>query len=161
MTSTQSNGRSGTTDVAEFGHELRFYLTGKGAVVEYGFDHRSVAVPTTTGPDAGWATWKLDGTIRIRTTDRDIPGSVGHAGPGARPAAPGDHPGAGEAVGGRPRPQVAYHVAQSLDHADVADRDALAASALAAAAAAGAGIIVGHSGISWRRPVSSSTTCPS
>lgn len=83
MTSTQSTNRTGSTNIAEFGHELWSYLTGKGAVVEYSFDQLSVEVPKTTGPDAERATWKLDGTIRIRTTDRDNPGSVGRAEPGA------------------------------------------------------------------------------
>lgn len=74
MTSTTSS--TGTTDIREFGHELWSYLTGKGAVVEYAFDQLSVEVPKTTGADSPRATWKLHGTVRIRTGDQDNRGSV-------------------------------------------------------------------------------------
>lgn len=79
MTSTipaTSTSASGTTDIREFGHELWSYLTGKGAVVEYAFDQLSVEVPQRTGPDSPHATWKVHGTVRIRTGDRDSPGSL-------------------------------------------------------------------------------------
>lgn len=80
MTSgTGTHNKSGTTDITEFGREMWSYLTGKGATVEYSFDNMSVEVPKTTGPDAQRATWKLHGTIRIKTTDRDNPGSAGSA----------------------------------------------------------------------------------
>lgn len=72
-TSTDGN----TTDITEIGQELWSYLTGKGATIEYSFTDMSVEVPKTTGPDAQRATWKLNGTIRIRTTDRDNTGSLG------------------------------------------------------------------------------------
>ena len=49
---------------------------GKGATVEYNFDNMHVEVPKTTGPDSPRATWKLDGTLRIKTTDRDNAGSA-------------------------------------------------------------------------------------
>lgn len=75
-TSATSTGASGTTDIREFGHELWSYLTGKGAVVEYAFDQLSVEVPKTTGADSPRATWKLHGTVRIRTGDQDNPGSL-------------------------------------------------------------------------------------
>lgn len=65
------------TDIREFGQELWNYLTGKGAVIEYAFDQMSVEVPKTTGTNSPRATWKLHGTVRIRTTDRDNPGSIG------------------------------------------------------------------------------------
>ncbi|MBW0100872.1 hypothetical protein [Pseudonocardia sp. KRD291] len=74
MTSTTSS--TGTTDIREFGHELWSYLTGKGAVVEYAFDQLSIEVPKNTGADSPRATWKLHGTVRIRTSDQDNRGSV-------------------------------------------------------------------------------------
>lgn len=77
MTTSMDADRSGTTDITEFGKELWSYLTGKGATIEYSFDRMSVEVPKSTGPDAQRATWKLDGTLRIRTTDRDNAGSPG------------------------------------------------------------------------------------
>ena len=76
-TSMDADKRSGTTDITEFGKELWSYLTGKGATIEYSFDQMSIEVPKSTGADAQRATWKLDGTLRIRTTDRDNPGSSG------------------------------------------------------------------------------------
>ena len=74
---SQPNG--GETDIREFGHELWSFLTGKGATIEYAFQDMSVEVPKTTGPNSPRATWKIDGTIRIRTSDRDSAGSLGGA----------------------------------------------------------------------------------
>ncbi|RZT88606.1 hypothetical protein EV383_5550 [Pseudonocardia sediminis] len=76
MTSSTGQTTTGTTDIREFGHELWSYLTGKGAVVEYAFDNLSVEVPKTTGPDSPRATWKMHGTVRVRTSDNDNTGSV-------------------------------------------------------------------------------------
>lgn len=66
----------GKTDITEIGKEMWAYLTGKGATVEYTFEDMLVEVPKTTGADSPRATWKLDGTLRIRTTDRDASGSA-------------------------------------------------------------------------------------
>ena len=74
MTSSTDAGR--TTDITEIGQELWSYLTGKGATIEYSFEDMSVEVPRSTGPDAQRATWKLNGTLRIRTTDKDSAGSL-------------------------------------------------------------------------------------
>ena len=76
-TSTDANHMGGTTDISEFGKELWSYLTGKGATIEYSFVDMSVEVPKSTGPDAQRATWKLNGTLRIKTTDKDSAGSLG------------------------------------------------------------------------------------
>ncbi len=65
-----------TTDITEIGQEMWSYLTGKGATVEYSFENMSVEVPKSTGPDSPRAIWKLDGTLRIKTTDKDSPGSA-------------------------------------------------------------------------------------
>lgn len=79
---TTGNGTttSAPTDIREFGHELWAYLTGKGAVIEYELDDMTVEVPKTTGPDSPRATWKMSGTLRIRTSDQDSHGSLGSAG---------------------------------------------------------------------------------
>ena len=77
MTSTNTAGSS--TDIREFGHELWNYLTGKQAVIEYTFTDMTVEVPQTTGPDSPRATWKLNGTLRVRTADQDNPGALGAA----------------------------------------------------------------------------------
>jgi hypothetical protein len=66
----------GTTDITDIGKEMWSYLTGKGATVEYKFEDMHVEVPKTTGPDSPRAIWRLDGTLKIKTTDRDAPGSA-------------------------------------------------------------------------------------
>jgi hypothetical protein len=76
-TSTAADSKVGTTDISEFGKELWSYLTGKGATIEYSFVDMSVEVPKSTGADSQRATWKLNGTLRIKTTDRDNSGSLG------------------------------------------------------------------------------------
>jgi hypothetical protein len=76
---TAGNGTttSGPTDIREFGHELWSFLTGKGAVIEYELEDMTLEVPRTTGPDAPRATWKMNGTLRIRTSDDENRGSLG------------------------------------------------------------------------------------
>ena len=44
-------------------------LTGRGAEITYEFDDLKVEVPSGTGERAEHAKWRLDGTIKIRTTD--------------------------------------------------------------------------------------------
>jgi hypothetical protein len=74
-----TNTTDGSTDIREFGHELWSYLTGKEAVIEYTFTDMTVEVPQTTGADSPRAMWKLNGTLRVRTADRDNPGALGAA----------------------------------------------------------------------------------
>jgi len=76
MTSTAAT-TDGTTDIREFGHELWSFLTGKEAVIEYSFTDMTVEVPQTTGPDSPRATWKLNGTLRVRTSDAENTGALG------------------------------------------------------------------------------------
>lgn len=61
----------GTTSFADFGKEMWSFLTGKGAVINYTFDDMTIEVPREIGADAPRATWKLDGTLRITTSDQD------------------------------------------------------------------------------------------
>lgn len=72
-----SSTTTGTTDIREFGHELWSFLTGKQAVIEYSFTDMTVEVPKTTGPDSPRATWKINGTLRVRTSDQDNKGALG------------------------------------------------------------------------------------
>ena len=58
-------------DWTDLGKEMWSYLTGKGAAIDYTFVDMSVEVPRDTGAEAPRATWKLNGTLRITTTDRD------------------------------------------------------------------------------------------
>lgn len=70
-TSSNDNNVSWT----DLGQELWSYLTGRGAAINYSFVDMSVEVPRDTGPDAPRATWKLDGTLRITTSDNESSGS--------------------------------------------------------------------------------------
>ena len=50
-------------------------LTGKGAAIDDTFVDMTVEVPRDTGPQAPRAIRRLDGTLRITTTDRDHAGA--------------------------------------------------------------------------------------
>ncbi len=66
------------TDWADLGQEMWSYLTGKGAAVNYEFIDMAVEVPRDTGEDAPRAVWKLNGTLRITTSDDDLAGADQH-----------------------------------------------------------------------------------
>lgn len=59
------------TDWTDLGQSMWDYLTGKEAAINYEFVDMAVDVPRHTGPDAPAATWRLNGTLRITTSDRD------------------------------------------------------------------------------------------
>ncbi len=44
-------------------------LTGRGAQITYEFENFEVDVPSSTDENADTAHWKMNGTLRIRTTD--------------------------------------------------------------------------------------------
>ena len=68
----QMTGTTGeTVSWTDLGKEMWNYLTGQGAAINYTFQDMAVEVPRDTGPDAPRATWKLDGTLRITTEDRE------------------------------------------------------------------------------------------
>ncbi|MFB6281357.1 MAG: hypothetical protein ABEH40_05015 [Haloferacaceae archaeon] len=46
-------------------------LTGRGAEITYDFEEMEVQVPSKVGEDAEHATWRLDGTLRIRTREQE------------------------------------------------------------------------------------------
>lgn len=66
------------TDWADLGQEMWSYLTGKGAAVNYEFIDMAVEVPRDTGDEAPRATWKLNGTLRITTSDDELAGADQH-----------------------------------------------------------------------------------
>lgn len=76
---THGTSASGGENVSwtDLGQELWSYLTGRGAAIDYTFVDMAVEVPRDTGPDAPRATWKLDGTLRITTSDNESPGAAG------------------------------------------------------------------------------------
>ncbi|MGB3185942.1 MAG: hypothetical protein WBG36_09985 [Ornithinimicrobium sp.] len=59
----------------DLGQDLWAYLTGRGAAINYSFVDMAVEVPRDTGADAPRATWKLNGTLRITTSDNESSGS--------------------------------------------------------------------------------------
>ena len=68
MTDTTATG---TTSFPDLGREMWEYLTGKEAAINYEFVDMTVEVPKDTGDDSPRATWKLNGTLRITTSDKD------------------------------------------------------------------------------------------
>lgn len=64
-------------DWTDLGKEMWSYLTGRGAAIDYSFVDMIVEVPRDTGADAPRATWRLNGTLRITTKDRDNAGALG------------------------------------------------------------------------------------
>ena len=69
-----------TTSFSDLGRDMWSYLTGQEATIDYTFVDMVVQVPRTTGPDSEHATWKLSGTLRITTTDKDNRGAIHGAG---------------------------------------------------------------------------------
>lgn len=74
---TESNGATDRSirDWADLAEEMWSYLTGKGAAINYQFVDMTVEVPRDIGPDAPRATWKLNGSLRVTTSDKDAAGS--------------------------------------------------------------------------------------
>jgi hypothetical protein len=46
-------------------------LTGRGAEITYEFQEMQVDVPSKAGPDPEHARWRMDGTLRITTRERE------------------------------------------------------------------------------------------
>lgn len=67
---------SNDTSFSDLGREMWSYLTGNEATIDYSFMDMTVEVPKTTGADSDRATWKLNGTLRITTSDKHNPGSI-------------------------------------------------------------------------------------
>ena len=59
--------QSSFADVAK---ELWSYLTDRGAAVNYEFVDMTVEVPRETGAESERAVWKLNGSLRITTTEQ-------------------------------------------------------------------------------------------
>lgn len=71
-----SSTESGTTSFTDLGKDLWSYLTGQEATIDYTFVDMTVEVPRTTGADSPRAAWKLNGTLRITTSDKDSKGAI-------------------------------------------------------------------------------------
>lgn len=69
-----------TTSFSDLGRDMWSYLTGKEATIDYTLVNMVVEVPRSTGPNSEYATWKLNGTLRITTSDKDNRGSANGSG---------------------------------------------------------------------------------
>ncbi|MFC7137224.1 hypothetical protein [Halobaculum litoreum] len=58
-----------TTTWPDFGIALYERLTGRGAEISYTFDDMEVDVPSAAGEDAEHAHWRLNGTLRISSSE--------------------------------------------------------------------------------------------
>jgi hypothetical protein len=67
-TRAAQNGQT-STSFADLGKELWSYLTGKGAAISYELVDMVVEVPRETGEGAPRAVWRLNGTLRITTSE--------------------------------------------------------------------------------------------
>jgi hypothetical protein len=56
-------------DWTDLGREMWSFLTGRNAAINYRFVDMVVEVPRDTGPQAPRATWKLNGTLQVTTSD--------------------------------------------------------------------------------------------
>lgn len=60
-------------DWTDLGARMWSFLTGREAAIHYRFEDMAVEVPRDTGANAPRATWKIDGTLTITTSDRGEP----------------------------------------------------------------------------------------
>lgn len=61
----------GTTEWPELAIGLYDKLTGRNAEITYAFDNLEVSVPSAASENASHAKWKLNGTVRIHTQERE------------------------------------------------------------------------------------------
>ena len=67
------NSSNEVVDWTDLGARMWSFLTGREAAIHYRFEDMSVEVPRDTGPSSPRATWKLNGTLTITTSDQDQP----------------------------------------------------------------------------------------
>lgn len=60
-----------STTWPDLGIALYERLTGRGAEISYTFDEMEVRVPSKAGDDAEHAHWRLNGTLRVSTSEHD------------------------------------------------------------------------------------------
>ncbi len=58
---------------SDLGQRMWSFLTGRDAEIHYRFADVAVEVPRDTGANAPRATWKIDGTVTITTSDNGQP----------------------------------------------------------------------------------------
>ncbi len=67
MNSTETKQTTTWPDLAE---GLYAFLTGRGATIEYTLENMEVWVPSTAHENSPSAKWKLNGTIKIKTSEK-------------------------------------------------------------------------------------------
>jgi hypothetical protein len=60
-----------TTTWPELAIGLYDRLTGRNAEIHYQFEDLTVEVPSGTGDDAEHAEWRVDGGVRVTTSERE------------------------------------------------------------------------------------------
>jgi hypothetical protein len=60
-----------TTNWPDLALALYDRLTGRGATITYEFEDMEVDVPSKVGEDADYARWRVDGTVRITTSEEE------------------------------------------------------------------------------------------
>lgn len=75
-----ANSTVESTSFSDLGRDMWSYLTGKEATIDYTFVDMAIEVPRSAGGDSASATWKLNGTLRITTSDKDNRGAAKPAG---------------------------------------------------------------------------------
>lgn len=68
-TNAEPTGDQATQTWPELAIGLYDKLTGRGAQITYEFDDFQVDVPTQAGGSTEHARWRMNGTVRIRTSD--------------------------------------------------------------------------------------------
>ena len=68
-TNTKTVGENGTKTWPELAIGLYDKLTGRGAEITYDFENFEVHVPSKVGDDAEHAVWRMNGKLKIRTSD--------------------------------------------------------------------------------------------
>jgi len=63
-------------DWTDLGQRMWSFLTGREAAIHYSFEDMAIEVPRDTGAIAPRATWKLNGTLTITTSDNDAAASA-------------------------------------------------------------------------------------
>ena len=68
----RTNQQDEVVDWTDLGREMWSFLTGRHAAINYSFLDMTVEVPRDTGAQAPRATWKVNGTLRVTTSDQTV-----------------------------------------------------------------------------------------
>lgn len=69
MSDTTIERNPDQTSWPDLGKEMWSYLTGRQAAINYEFVDMHIDVPRETGENAPTARWRIDGTLRITTSE--------------------------------------------------------------------------------------------